>query len=61
MVMAWRYTHTRVEPHSNMTRLEQCDGVSYGHDRASIAQWYISYPRLLPKSVCDLFQGRGFD
>ena len=39
-VMAWRYTHTRVEPHSNMTRLEQCGGVSYGHDQASIAQWH---------------------
>ena len=29
-----RYTHARVEPHSNMTRLEQCDGMSYGRDQS---------------------------
>ena len=43
MVMAWRYTHTRVEPHSNMTRLEQCDGVGYGHDPTTLtpsAYWF---------------------
>ena len=47
MVMAWRYTHTRVEPHSNMTRLEQCDGVSYGHDRTTLT------PSAYIGSVCE--------